>query len=58
MLVGGSVAAVGGQGEARQGTLNSLSVSRLPNFGFSKLPNSGQDAAVRQNRLGVGGCHP
>lgn len=56
VLAGGSVAAVEGQGKA--GDTYSLSASRLPNFWFSKHPNSAQDMPVRRNRLGVGGCHP
>lgn len=58
VLVGGSVAAVGGQGKA--GDTYSLPASRLPNFWCSKHPNSARDAAVRRrrHRLGVGGCHP
>lgn len=56
VLVGGSVATVGGLGKA--GDTYSLSASRLPNFWFSKHPNSARDATVRRHRLGVGGSHP
>lgn len=48
--------AVGGQGKA--GDTYSLSASGLPNFSFSKHPNSAQNVTMRRNRLGVGGCHP